>query len=179
MTWLFLLLAGIVLILAGLGFLCFGLVSAAAFGAVPIAMGGTLQEMAQSGAGIFGLFGVGFALVFAAIGLALTVGGAVMTYFGLRIRRRLQAQAQHLVTYGVEAEGTITFLDRNFGVLVNNRPVYSIVEYTFLDSMQRQHTGRVDNLSSDYVIRNKLEVGSPIRIKYLPADPAQSMVLQD
>lgn len=177
MGWLFKLLTGVTLILAGLGFACSGLVSVAVFGAMPFALEEFIPGAGGEAAALPGLLGAGFSAIFVLVGLVLLAVGGVLTYAGARERGKLSARADHLETYGVEAEGTITFLDRNYGVLVNNRPIYSIVEYTFQDRMGREHTGRVDNFPSEVAIRSKLEVGSTVRVKYLAEDPTQSTLL--
>lgn len=176
--WLFLLLSGIILLIAGIAFLCSGVVSLAIFGAGPLALTEFVPGASQEVFAIPALFGAGFSAIFILVGLAMTVGGGALAYFGIRSRRKLKARQERILQYGVETEATITFVDRNYGMLVNNRPIYSIVEYTFLDRMERQQTGRINNASSDYVIRNKLEVGSTIRIKYLPDDPTMSLMLE-
>lgn len=176
MSWLFKLITGIILLFAGLGFACSGAASAAVFGAMPFA----LEELVagtSGGAAVPAIFGAGFSLIFVVVGIALLAGGGLLTYLGIKDRRKLAAQAEQLQEFGVEADGTITFIDRNFRMLVNNRPIYSIVEYTFEDNFGHQHTGRVDNFPSDTAIRLKLEVGSRVRVKYLKENPAQSMLL--
>lgn len=177
MSWLFKLLVGVVLVLAGLAAACSGLVSVAVFGALPFALEEVIPGTTGDTAALPALFGAGFSAIFVLVGLALLVGGGALTYAGLKERRRVVAQAEHLKMVGVETEGTITFLDRNYSMLVNNRPIYSIIEYTFEDSWGNQHTGRVDDFPSDTAIRSKLEVGSTVRVKYLRDDPTQSTVL--
>ena len=59
---------------------------------------------------------------------------------------------------------------------MNNRPIYSIVEYKYQDEFGNEYVNRVENVKTDEVIRNKVEVGSTIRIKYLPEDPGQSVM---
>ena len=82
----------------------------------------------------------------------------------------------HIAQTGVETEAAVTFVDKNYALLVNNRPIYSIVEYTYQDELGNEYVNRIENVSTDYVIRNKAEVGSKIRIKYLPTEPGQSVM---
>ena len=78
---------------------------------------------------------------------------------------------------GIAAEGTVTFADKNYSLLMNKKPVYSIVEYTYVDQSGKQHTRRVETIPSDYVIRNKIEVGGKVAVKYAVEDPGQSTIL--
>ena len=79
--------------------------------------------------------------------------------------------------YGTETEGTITFVDKNYTLLVNKNPIYSIVEYKYLDMNGTEHVRRIDNFNSEFVIRHNIQVGNKIKVKYLPNDPSQSVML--
>ena len=126
------------------------------------AMLGEMQTLLQYGMG--GLF--------AGIGAIMTLGGLIGAMRGAK-RSKL---ASHIAQTGVETDATITFIDKNYALLVNNRPVYAIVEYSYQDELGHEYANRIENISTDYVIRNKVEVGNKIRIKYLPAEPAQSVI---
>jgi hypothetical protein len=107
------------------------------------------------------------------LGLIFVLGGV----YGM-VRGSQQAKRnQYLTQNGIAAEGTVTFVDKNYYTLVNNRPIYSIVEYTYLDKAGNQHTRRVDNLSSDVVIRNQVQVGGKVTIKYSQENPGESVIL--
>jgi hypothetical protein len=84
---------------------------------------------------------------------------------------------QQIIQYGVAAQGTVTYVDKNYKFLVNNTPIYSIVEYTYLDSNGITHTRRVSNVNSELVIRQKIQVGSIINIKYSAQNPDESVVV--
>jgi len=127
------------------------------------AMFGELQTLLQYGMG--GLF--------AGIGAIMTLGGLIGVVRGAK-RSKL---AGHIAQTGAETEATVTFVDKNYSMLVNNRPIYSIVEYTYQDELGNEYANRIEDLSTDTVIRNKVEVGGKIRIKYLPADPGQSVMI--
>lgn len=73
--------------------------------------------------------------------------------------------------------GVITFVDRNFAILVNQAPIYSIVEYTYRDSIGYEHTRRIDNAPSEVIIRAQVRVGSTIPIKYAPEDPSMIIMV--
>jgi len=113
-------------------------------------------------AGILVLVG----LLLGAIGLSSTMRGAAAS-----------KENAHIMQTGTEADGTVTFVDRNYSLLVNKRPIYSIVEYTYKDPSGRDHVRRIDNVPSDLVIRSKIEVGGAVKVKYLREDPAKSVLL--
>ena len=161
----------IILLIMGIIFLAVGIftyfVIDTAFGSIP-------AEASDLGLGqMENIFQVGFSAVFGCI-------GGLMTLFGLLglVRGSKRAkQENHIAQTGVEAEANVTFVDRNYGMLVNNRPIYSIVEYAYQDGMGNEFVGRMETVSTDTVIRNNIVVGSKIRIKYLPEDPGKSVPL--
>lgn len=93
--------------------------------------------------------------------------------------KKLMEQKMHIAQNGTETEGIVTFVDKNYSMLVNNKPIYSIVEYTFQDKAGTKYVRRIDNLNSDLVIQKQIKVNEPIRIKYLPEDPNQSVIMFD
>jgi len=155
----------IIVLIMGLIFIGTGVfvyfVIGAAFADAPDMLG-ELQTLLQ-----FGMGGV-----FAGIGAIMALGGLIGVMRGAK-RSKLDS---HIAQSGAEADATITFVDKNYAMLVNNRPIYSIVEYTYQDELGNEYANRIENVSTDTVIRNKVEVGSKVRIKYLPAEPAQSVM---
>ena len=107
------------------------------------------------------------------LGLLFAVGGVRSMVRGSAEKKRKQEIMQN----GVAAEGKITFVDKNYRVLVNKQPIYSIVEYTYLDSTGKQHTRRTDNAPSESVIRMGLAVGGSVAIKYSAQNPAESLIV--
>jgi hypothetical protein len=160
----------IILLIMGIVFLATGIFSyfviGTAFGSIP-------AEAADLGFGqMENIFQVGFSAVFGCT-------GALMALFGVLglVRGSKQAKQDSLIAQtGIEKEATVTFVDKNYNLLVNNRPIYSIVEYKYQDDFGNEYANRVDNVSTDSVIRNKIEVGSTIKIKYLPNDPTKSVM---
>lgn len=122
----------------------------------------TMQVVRYAVSGFLGVLGVLFAL-----------GGMVAMGRSSATRKR---QLQIIQT-GVEAEGTVTFVDRNFRILVNRTPIYSIVEYTYQDRSGRSHTRRVDQVPSDLVIRKQIQVGSKIPVKFAAENPQESVMV--
>lgn len=120
--------------------------------------------------GMQALFQYGMGGLFAGIGVIMALGGVLGIARGSQ-KAKLAAQ---IAQVGTETEGTVTFVDRNYSLLVNNQPIYSIVEYTYKDGFGNEHTNRIENVSTEHVIRNKIEVGGKVRIKYLPGDPSKS-----
>jgi hypothetical protein len=106
--------------------------------------------------------------------------GAFFIIGGLRAGARAARQKEqdlHIMQTGVETEGTVTFVDKNYYILVNKNPIYSIVEYTYKSSSGNQHTNRLDMLSSEQVIRKQIQVGTKIRIKYAAEDSSKSIII--
>jgi hypothetical protein len=107
------------------------------------------------------------------LGLLFAVGGVRGMIRGSRELKRKTA----IMQTGIEAEGTITFVDKNYRLLVNKQPIYSIVEYTYVDSAGKQHTRRTENVPSDIVIRKQLAVGGKVPIKYSAQNAADSVLV--
>ena len=115
--------------------------------------------------GIPGLMGF-IGLIFTILGLKGVIKGAK--------RSSLNKQIMQM---GVETEAEVTYVNQNFSMLVNHRPIYSIVEYKYQDSMGNEHVRKIENLKTDLVIRSNIQVGNTIKVKYLPNDPSQSVML--
>ncbi len=109
-------------------------------------------------------------LLFTGAGLFNMVGSVISGVRGRVLALRIDE-------VGIETQATVTFVDRNYSILVNNRPIYSIVECKFTDISGREHVSRKDTISSELVIRNQIEVGGTIAIKYLAEDPSQNVFL--
>ena len=107
------------------------------------------------------------------LGLLFALGGVRSMIRGSKEKKRNQEIMQN----GVAAEGTITFVDRNYRVLVNKQPIYSIVEYTYRDSAGNAHKRRTETAPSDAVIRMGLAVGGKVAIKYSAQNPAESLIV--
>ena len=71
----------------------------------------------------------------------------------------------------------VTFVDNNYNILVGDAPIYSIVEFTFRDSAGQEHTSRKENVNRELVIRNKIEVGGQVNLKYIPTNPDENGLL--
>jgi hypothetical protein len=116
------------------------------------------------------------------VGGFLALLGGIFLLSGLIGRSRDAKQKKqnlHIMQTGIDTEGTVTFVDKNYSLLVNKVPIYSIVEYNYKDRAGKLHTRRVNTISSEIVIRNQILVGSKIPVKYASEDPAQSvMVIQ-
>jgi hypothetical protein len=84
---------------------------------------------------------------------------------------------QYIMQNGIPAEGTVTFVDKNWTLLVNKNPIYSIIEYTYTDSNGAQYSRKVTNANSNLVTRMGIQVGSKIPIKYSPQNPAESVIV--
>ncbi len=136
-------------------------------------IGGMMGSVPGSAQGIMGMSQTIFTVAFVGV-------GALLAFFGLislMRSRRSSAMAQKVLANGIPGEAKITFVDRNYGVLINNRPIYSIVEYVYADGLGNQYSNRMNNVSSELVIRAGWQVGTSIPIKYLSEDPTQSAIV--
>ncbi|MDD3859332.1 MAG: hypothetical protein PHW83_03980 [Bacteroidales bacterium] len=109
----------------------------------------------------------------AGLGLIFSIAGVA----GIVSTSKKNKRGKHIMQNGIDAQGTITFVDKNWKLLVNHKPIYSIVEYTYLDSNGQSHSRRISNLNSDLVIRKQLQVGGTIPIKYLAENPGESVII--
>ena len=106
--------------------------------------------------------------------------GGFFFLIGLRGMMRESQQAKrnlYILQNGIETQGTVIFVDKNYSMLVNNKPIYSIVEYNYKDRVGKQYTRRINNINSDLVIRMNIQVGGTINVKYLGESPGESIML--
>lgn len=118
-----------------------------------------------------------FPMYMFAIGpLALIVGLAFIV-MGRADARKARQEVDHIVKDGVDATGTVTCVDNNYNILVGDAPIYSIVEFTFRDAAGNEHTTRKEDVNRELVIRNKIQVGSQVQLKYIPTNPEENGLL--
>lgn len=114
------------------------------------------------------------------LGYGLAGLGALLLVIGLIGRRGRSKRATEIFQRGTLTRGKVTFVDKDYRVLVNNAPIFSIVEFTFQDSRGDTHTVRKTGVNSELVIRNRVQVGGEVAVKYLPENPdANILVLAD
>jgi hypothetical protein len=114
------------------------------------------------------------------LGYGLGGFGALLLVVGLISRRSNTKKAMDIFRRGTLTTGNVTFVDKDYSVLVNNAPVFSIVEFTFQDSRGDTHTTRKTGVNSELVIRNRIAVGGQVAIKYLPENPDSNiLIMQD
>jgi hypothetical protein len=157
-------------ILIGGFFFMFGLIFFLVGGGIAL-VSGLLSGKMTLGAASINMF------VFGGLGLIFMIIGAIIFFRGRARAKKNKALAEKIFAMGVSAEATITFIDKNYGLLVNNKPIYSIVEFKFRDGMGTERVGRKNNVSSDLAIRLKLEVGSKVQIKYMNEDPGPNILI--
>jgi hypothetical protein len=114
--------------------------------------------------------------------IGIGIGGlglffAIAGFVGMASSSRQKKKSQQILQNGIAAKGTITFVDKNYSLLVNKKPIYSIIEYTYTDNSGIDHTRRINNFNSDIAIRNNFQVGSVIPIKYSVENPAESVMI--
>jgi len=111
-----------------------------------------------------------FSGIFLISGLVFFIPG-VRAFADLPRRVRL---LRDLKENGIETTATITFVDLNYSLRVNGKPVYTIVEYEYTDHHGTPQSHRLPRVPSEIIIRQKYEVGSTITIVYLPDRPEKS-----
>jgi len=116
-------------------------------------------------------------MAFGGTGFIILLIGVIMVVRGLAKAKKLKAKAMLIFERGVPAEGTVTFVDKNYSMLINQKPIYSIVEFKFRDGSGVERVSRKNDVNSDLVIRLKIEVGSKVQVKYLNEDPSQNILL--
>ena len=110
-------------------------------------------------------------------GAVLLIIGAILYLAAKREAKKQEVRAVNIYENGIPGRGRVTFVDKNYNLLVNNKPVYSIVEFTFEDHQGRPHIGRKENVDSDLVIRAQIAVGSQVDIKYMASNPDENALL--
>ena len=103
--------------------------------------------------------------------------GSVLLVIGRSKKKAKEELALQIYNQGIPAKARVTFVDKDYSYLVNEKPIYSVVEFVFTDHMGRQHTARKQQVESDLVIRSSISVGSEVDIKYMSADPEKNVLL--
>jgi len=112
-------------------------------------------------------------LVLGGLGAIFTLMGIV----GFIGEQKKTKRKKYILQNGIDAEGTVTFIDRNYAFLVNKTPIYSIIEYTYKDPSGANHTRKITNFSTQIAIRKQIQVGSKIAIRYLAENPDESVIV--
>jgi hypothetical protein len=116
-------------------------------------------------------------LILLGVGLFLFITGKISDRkLGILMAQKAQ-KAEDIANNGIPARGRVTFVDKNYSLLLNEKPIYSIVEFTYEDHLGRPHIGRKENVDSDLVIRAQIAVGSEVDIKYMAANPDENALL--
>ncbi len=158
---------GIILIIMGVIFIAAGIFAGGAISGIGSSVSGSGVDVS----GITGGASSIFTIAFGGVGLLLVVFGSISLFRS----RKASAMHQQIMATGMDAQGQVTYVDRNYRVLINNAPIYSIVEYTYqVGGMQ--YANRIDKVSTESVVRAGIQVGSTIPIKYLPEDPSKSTI---
>jgi len=149
------------LVFMGAGLLCW-VVIGSAMGEVPAGDVPSLMVMRYIMAGSFG-----------GVGLLAFIPGV----FAFRSGRKEASYRREALENGVDSTGKITYLSPNYRITVNERPIFTIIEYIYQDSLGYEFTDRINNANSEKVIRAGWQVGSEIPIKYLSAEPEKSAIV--
>lgn len=116
-------------------------------------------------------------LLFGVVSLLEIVIGIVLLVVGRSKKKVKEELALQIYNQGLPAKARVTFVDKDYSFLVNEKPIYSVVEFVFTDHMGRQHTARKQQVESDLVIRSSITVGSEVDIKYMSADPNKNVLM--
>lgn len=149
---------GIVLIL-------FGLVWLGIMGAIYSLCAFTSPEIALPWYWMALWFGPG--IVMLPVGIILAIIGVAL----LRKKEIANQQMQNNRENCIMTKARVTFVDKEYVTTMSEMPLFSLVEYEFTDDYGKVFTGRKDQVDSDLVIRNKIEVGSEVDIVYATQDP--------
>lgn len=157
---------GIILLMMGVIFIAAGIFAGQMIGG----MMESAPEMAQEAMGLSQNL---FTYIFVGVGGLMSFFGVISLIRGGRASNMTKKVLQE----GTAGQGKITFIDRNYRVQINNRPIYSIVEYTYTDGLGNQYVNRIDNANTEFVIRAGWQIGMTIPIKYLSDNPQQSAIV--
>lgn len=118
------------------------------------------------------------AIRYGAPGIFLLIGGisAIQFVGALAAIPKKRRMANALVERGIETTGQITYVDRNWQIKVNERPIYSIIEYVF-EVDGEQYIRRKNDVPTEIAIRAGFAVGQTVPVYYLPEDPDNNMLL--
>lgn len=161
--------AGIILLIMGVIFIAAGLFAGNTIGSMMGSFGGDVPGAAQDAMGMAQNL---FTYIFVGVGALMAFFGVISLFRG----KRSSQQTEKILQEGVPGQGQITYVDRNYNVQINNRPIYSIVEYTYADGLGNQYVNRINNVNTELVIRAGWQVGTVIPIKYLSDNPQQSAI---
>lgn len=123
-------------------------------------------------------------LIFVIPGFVTFVAGFILYLVGkAQIRgyqrkvKEITAMRERLEQNGDRTVGRVTYVDNNYGLLVNNAPVYSIIEFQFTDYYGKTHSGKKLDVPSDLVIRQQITVGDEITVVYDRDNPASTKIV--
>ena len=154
------------LILAGAGVFAFFLIGV-------VFEGVAVESFPYDLSGLQGILQYGVGALVGSLGALFMLFGLLSLASGSKKRK----QDSRILQTGVDAEADVKYVDKNYNVLVNRRPIYSIIEYAYQDSSGKGYTNRIEKVSSEQVIRNQIQVGSRIAIKYSAENPGESVIV--
>ena len=111
------------------------------------------------------------------VGVVLALIGLPLFLIGRREVKKIETVEKNILSNGLPARARVTFVDKNYSLLVNQKPVYSTIEYSFEDHRGQPRTGRNDTADSDWVIRAQIGIGSEVDIRFLAANPDENRMV--
>jgi len=70
----------------------------------------------------------------------------------------------------------VTKVDKNYSLLVNNGPVFIVIEYQFTDFYGKLQTGKKLDVPPVLVIRKQIGVGDEVSISYDRKNPTENQL---
>jgi len=123
-------------------------------------------------------------LIFVIPGLLTFLVGFILFLVGKAQIRGYQRKAEiisdnreRLERQGDRTVARVTYVDKNYGLLVNNAPVYSIIEYQFTDYYGKLVTAKKLDVPSELVVRQQITVGDEVSVMYDRKNPAVNQLL--
>jgi hypothetical protein len=144
------------------------------FGMIYFYAGGGWTIIASIWAGRLSETPPGPQVVFAGVGFAIWLLGAVVIVASTRRRRGKKTLTLKVLEHGVVVDGVVAAVSRE-----KNRAGRVAVEFTFLDLDGDSHSGRDAEIDAGLAGRLGLQKGSRIQVKYLPGRPEKSILLLD
>jgi serine/threonine protein kinase len=111
-------------------------------------------------------------IVFPILGVVFSAVGFGSLYYTLK---RI-SKHNYIKKHGLETEAGVKFLERDYSIKVNGRPIYFVCGYTFTDDKGNIHYKKVNYLHEDKVMELDIRPMDTIKIKYLPDSPNDSII---
>ncbi len=107
------------------------------------------------------------------IGFVFTgVGGGSLYYTLKRIGKN-----NYIEKNGIETEATVKLLVKDYSIKINNRAVYYICGFTFVDDKGNTQYNKKNYLHENKIIELGIQLHETIKVKYLPESPKDCIIV--